>query len=238
MSYPKIFNVFMMSILASATVALADPVDSSGAKCDTSLTRASLSSEEVKEINRAGLVARFVKQPNGFNIGYIFSEAKFDAELAMGVYSMASQHAGKNGLGDFIKQSKVLGSNEANPFRVYYEQQVDWPYDNGNYTVANTITKEQGGFYHHSVLLESSDAGFSPRWADGYVRVVPQGSGIFVVACNYMVPRTDSYQGRFNSTAHDRLISSGHSLLNWVSRVAGDSALAQRYRDRLSRMVK
>lgn len=213
------------------------PVDNNGAKCDTSLSYESLNANELRDLNRRGMASRFVRQSNGYEIGYVFAIANYDAELAMGVYSSAGEHAGSNAMGDFLVKSEIVGDSESNPMTVDYEQQVNWPYTNGQYRVENTFSRDQNGYFTHTKLLGSSDAGFSPRWSDGYFRIVSRGNGIFVVACNYMVPRTGAFQGVFNGMAHDRLLASGRNLLRWVDRVSQNSSVAQTYRERLAKLV-
>lgn len=207
------------------------------ARCDRSLTIDSLSQDERVRLNRGERVTRFVRQSNGYEIGYIFSLAGFDAELTMGVYSSCGEHAGNDGLGGFIVKSRILGRGDSSPFRVFYEQHVSWPYSNGEYTVENIVKAENGGYILDSKLLNSSDAGFSPRYADAYVRVVPNGRGIFVTACNYMIPRTGSWQETFNDLGRERLNESGERLLGWVGRVSQDNARAAQYRERLRRLL-
>lgn len=220
--------------LALSAVAHADAVDGSGAMCDRSITFDRLTAAEKTAINKYGQVARHVPMNNGYYMSYIFAEAPFDAELAMGVYSSCGEHAGN--MGNFIKESQIV--TRGNPFRVFYRQHVSWPMSDGRYTVENTLRAEQGGFILSSKLIDSTDADFSPRWSDGYVRMVPKGNGIFVVACNYMVPRSTGFKGKFNDTARERIEASGHNLVNWVKRVSQNSGLAQKYRDRLKGWAK
>lgn len=232
--------VFMLVGAFVAVSVHAKEVDRDGARCDRTLTYESLNDREKADLNRGVLVSRFVKQPNGFEIGYVFKAAAFDIDLVMGTYSSCGEHAGDNGLGEFIVQSKVLGPNPekpVNPFRVFYEQQVSWPYDNGTYTVENTLTAEAVGYLFNTKLLDSSDASFSPRWADGYLRAVPSGNGVFVVACNYMVPRSNSFKGKFIDLARERLRASGDNLMKWVNRVSQDNAKAQAYRERVRALL-
>jgi hypothetical protein len=244
-SYNMMKNFFMlvgMSVFLATTVfgAIRQEVDRDGARCDRTLTYESLSDGEKAALNKGQLVSRFVKQPNGYEIGYVFKAAAFDPELVMGVYSSCGEHAGENGLGDFIVKSKVLGPNPeqpANPFRVFYEQHVSWPYDNGTYTVENSVSGGSEGYLFETNLIDSSDASFSPRWSDGYVRAVSQGNGVFVVACNYMVPRSNSFKGKFIDLARERLKASGDNLMKWVMRVSADNEKAHGYRERIKALL-
>ncbi|MBI3543298.1 MAG: hypothetical protein HY075_08520 [Deltaproteobacteria bacterium] len=223
--------LFAVVALVVSANAFAGPI------CDRSLTYDKLTAAEKALVDAHKQAARFVPQANGYYIGYIFSLAKFDTELAFGVYTSCGEHAGKSGLGDFLVQSKITSDESKNPFRVFYEQQVSFPYDNGQYTVENTIGEEQGGYILNTKLIESSDAGFSPKFADGYVRMTPKDGETFVIACNYMIPRTGSFKGTFNDLAKERLQASGKNLLAWVTRVSGKSASVEFYKNRLKRIL-
>ena len=242
MKTPSLLGLCAIVVLTLAAHAQANPVKSGGeAVCDRTLTRASLTANEIKKLNKEGQADRFEKQSNGFSRGYIFAHADYDAELVMGVYSSCGEHAGKNGLGDFIKKSAIVnGTDGKNPFQVTYEQSGSMGYSGGIYTVENTIKADKGGYILSSKLLDSSDAHFSPLYADGYMRVIPDGNGVFVIACNYMIPRdadVDPFgigKSTYNGMAHDRLLASGKNLLKWVTSVSQNATKAASYRDALS----
>lgn len=217
---------------------LGSPIDRDGARCDRTIEFSQLSAEEQAKLRRDEFVTRFVRQSGGFEVGYVFKLSSFDPELIMGMYTSANEHAGANGLGDFIKTSYIRGSGPekpANPYQVVIEQTVDWPYSNSWYAMDNRVTRSGSGFLLEATLVESSSASFSPRWADGYFRVSPDArGGSFVVGCNYQVPRTDSWQGKFVDTSRERVLKTGQNLLRWIDRVARDSSRAKGYRDRLA----
>ncbi|MBI3555251.1 MAG: hypothetical protein HY074_03170 [Deltaproteobacteria bacterium] len=238
MKTPSMIVLCALLTMSVASIAQADPVKSGGeAVCDMSLTAASMTDAEVRRMNKEGQADRFIKQGNGYYMGYVFAHADFDAELVMGVYSSCGEHAGKNGLGDFINKSNIVNNtNGQNPFQVFYEQSGSWGFSGGEYTVENTIKAEKGGYILATKLIDSSDATFSPNFASGYMRVVPDGKGVFVVACNYMIPRSGFAKGTYNGMAHDRLIASGKNLLKWVSRVSQNSGKADSYRQKLNNL--
>ncbi|MBI3543670.1 MAG: hypothetical protein HY075_10400, partial [Deltaproteobacteria bacterium] len=124
-----------------------------------------------------------------------------------------------------------------NPYRIEYEQEVSWPYTNGQYVSELRLSEENGSYILDSKLVDSSDRSFSPRWADGYVRAHQEGANVFVVGCNYMVPRSGSFQGKFNDMARERLALVGENLLNWVKRVSQDNQAAEKYRKRLQGLL-
>jgi hypothetical protein len=240
------FFVFVCALVPAAALAghkMHSIARFDGEGCDRTLTydtimkSAKWSATERAEIDSDKQVAHYEDDADGYPIGYVVKTAKYDAELVMGVYSSCHEHAGNNGLGDFIKKSEIRGSDPAkpgNPFKVYYEQQVSWPYDNGEYIVENTVTAELGGYLLSSKLLESSDVSFSPKIADGYMRVLPHSGGkVLVIACNYMVPRSGAFKGTFVDLAKKRLDESGKRLLAWVKRVNADRSKSDGYRDRL-----
>ncbi len=236
MKTPSIFVLCTLLAVGMAAVAQADPVRSGGeAVCDRSLTKDSMTAAEITKMNKEGQADRFEKQSNGWLRGYVFAYADYDSELVMGVYASCGEHKGKNGLGDFINKSTMLSPAGSNPFQVFYEQSGSWGFSGGQYTVENTIKAEKGGYILNTKLIDSSDAHFSPVYADGYMRVVPDGRGVFVVACNYMIPRDGGFaSGTYNGMSKDRLIASGKNLLKWVSRVSQNSGKADSYRQKLS----
>ncbi|MEW6056851.1 MAG: hypothetical protein AB1540_09570 [Bdellovibrionota bacterium] len=236
-------------------LAKADPVDRSGALCDRSFSPQKvfdsksglLSPSEVSRLNQGAQISKFVVQPSGYYIGYIFQLTKYDPKFILGLFSSCGEHAGEEGLGDFVRESRAIyaGSSEiSNPFKVYYEQQVDDPYENGRYTVLNKVGRvanSQGveSYGLDSRLIDSSDASFSPRWVDAYLRTYSMPSGTLVIACNYMVPRGGRlWRKRFNGMAEERLKKTGENLLRWANRVSRDGALAESYRRRLERLLK
>jgi hypothetical protein len=225
-----------IAALVVSGAAPAQDVRANGERCDRSITADSLTSDEKALVDAGHQVTRFVKQQNGYAIGYVFKVATFDAELVMGVFSSVGEHAGRNGLGEFIVRSDIV--TDGNPMTVAYEQRAAWPYTNGKYTLQNTISGSvRDGYILDSELLDAGDSGFSPRWLDAYVRVAPRDDGVFVVACNYMVPRTTRFQGRFNTTASERLTATGANLLAWVQRVSQDSTRSEQYRSRLKTLL-
>lgn len=239
----------LIATLVPATSS-AKQVRTSGAMCTRGVTYAALMSEtskflsdaEKKDLQSGKQVAKFVAQENGYEIGYVFSLTGYDAELIMGVFSSCDEHAGPNGLGGFIDKSKYVKSGDTNPFQVYYEQEGSWPYGGAKYTVENsmqTVNVRSGrGYILNSRLLDSSDASFSPSWLDAYFQATPHGKGSFVIACNYMVPRTGRWKGTFNDKASDRLKASGTNLLRWVTRIAPENEKTHAYRARLKKLLE
>lgn len=246
----KFFSLTALAVVGSISLlAHAKEVRRTGEMCIRGLTydsalaepRFKISAKDRKDLIDGKPVSKFLEQENGYKIGYIFSLADYDAELVMGVFSSCDQHAGSNGLGSFVEKSEYRTNGNRNPFQVYYEQAGKATYDNGQYTVEDTLRKietaDGTGYRLDTRLLDSSDRGMSPKWLDAYFQVSPHGRGSFVVACNYMVPRTSWFQGGFNDEAASRLRASGKNLLKWVSRVAGDNAQSQGYRARVKTLL-
>lgn len=238
----------VVAFCAFVSVANADSVRRTGEKCTRGVTYDALmndtkflSAQEKKDLNAGKQISKFVKQSNGYEIGYVFSLADYDAELVMGIFSSCDQHAGGKGLGGFIDTSRYVSDGNKNPFQVYYEQEGSWPYDGAQYTFENRLstfaTPNGRGYIMNSALVSSSGNSFSPQWADAYFQVYPQGRGSFVVACNYMVPRTGKWKGTFNGQAADRLRASGRNLLEWVKRVSQDNAAVHAYRNRVKTLL-
>ena len=244
----KLLSVLVLAAVF-APVAHTKQVRTSGEMCTRGVSYASLLSEksnflspaEKKDLQAGKQIAKFVTQKNGYEIGYIFSLADYDAELLTGVFSSCDEHAGGNGLGGFIDKSKYVDSGNTNPFKVYYEQEGSWPYGGAKYTVENSIatlnTQSGAGYILNTRLLDSSDASFSPSWLDAYFQVTPQGKGSFVIACNYMVPRSGRWKGTFNEKAADRLKASGTNLMKWVTRVSQDNQKTNAYRQRVKTLL-
>lgn len=243
----KLFSL-VVAVCAFMSVAQAGSVRTSGEKCTRGVTydalmndQKFLSPQEKKDLNAGKQIAKFVEQSNGYEIGYIFSVADFDPELVMGMFSSCDQHAGSNGLGKFIVKTEYKSDGNKNPFHVFYEQDGSGPYKGSQYTFENTLstlsTGAGRGYILNSRLINSTDRDFSPKWADAYFQVTPLGRGSFVVACNYMVPRTSWWKGTFNGQAADRLKESGRNLLKWAKRVSQDNGLVHAYRARVKTLL-
>lgn len=216
--------------------------------CDRSLTPASMTEAEKAELSKNGIVERPVPGRNGFFVNYLFGAANFDPELAMGVYTTCSEHAGDptkegHGLGDFIKVSQMKSPEDANPFQVYYEQSGSWGFSGGEYQVENIVGRDGQSYLMNSRLVNSSDSHFSPSIADAYMRVIPMGPNqLFVIACNYMEPKNLPFpqgisRNTYNGMAKDRLMQSGQNLMRWVQNASQDSGRAEEYREHLKTLL-
>lgn len=233
------------SMLVAATVSLFTVVllqtsFAFAGPCDPTFGVEKLTDGERTELNKTGLTRHDDKVGDYF-VSYLVASASFDVELAMGVYTSCGEHAGNDGLGDFISVSEMLSKADSNPFQVYYVQSGSFGFSGGEYIMENTVRAIDGGYVMQSRLVSSSSSSFSPKVADGYVRMVADGPGkVSVVACNYMEPKSPPLfsKGKFNSMAKERLSLSGKNLMKWVARVSQDSAKAQEYREKLKRLIK
>lgn len=229
----KLIWIFLS--LVAAAPAFADKVDTDGPRCDRSMNSASLTDAERKSINEKGYALRHTSQ-SGYAMSYVFAEAAYDPLLIMGVYASAGEH---RKLGGFIKESKLLSPYPAAEYDVRYKQEVSWPYSDGVYTVRTFLSMKNSNYWLNTQLLDSSSADFSPRWADSYLSVSStERNGSFVVACNFMIPRGDSFKGKFNDTAKSRMNSVAANLLKWVKEVDADSAKAAKHREDLKKALK
>jgi hypothetical protein len=232
-------------------------VDSKGERCDRSFTYESLTSsdfsqrhssfltqDQKKLLADGKLVYKEVKQRNGYYAGYIFQLSDVDNELVFAVFSKVGEHTK---LGKFFVKSVQLEEDPGKHFKVFYEQQVNFPFENGKYIYRNDIDKkklEDGTSVYtlDTTLLNSTDSSFSPKWVDAYLYAYEVKNRTFVVSCNYMVPRVgkDAIQpikDTFNSIAKERMQQTGSNLSKWVLNVTKSPEETQNMRLRLRRML-
>jgi hypothetical protein len=210
-----------------------------------------LSVDEQRRLAAGELISKLGVGKDGYSLSYVFQISSFDPELIMGVFASSDEHAGNpdfrlnrstmmrihpNGLGDFVVRSEYVGDKNTNPFRVFYEQQVDF-LSNGEYVIENKLETADGGYILNSKLVSSTDAKFSPQWLDAYVSVVGRGRSTLSVACNHIVPRSSMFQGKFNGIADERLVKSAQNLLKWVTYADKGQGRAEDYRGRVKKLL-
>ena len=258
-------RLFIASVLLLSGVALADSqyekdmlsVDSQGERCDRSFTYENLTStdttqyqstflnqDQKRALEEGKLIYKEVRLKSGYNAGYIFQLSDIDSELVFAVFSKVGEHTK---LGKFFLKSVQLEADPGKHFKVFYEQQVDFPFENGKYIYRNDIDKkklEDGTFVYtlDTTLLKSTDSSFSPKWVDAYLYSYEVKNRTFVVSCNYIVPRVgkDAIQpikNTFNSISKDRMQQTGANLSKWILSVSKSSEETQNMRLRLRKML-